>query len=312
MDLASTVAPALKAQQLLADLSIQYFDNPGAPQAMAVESSLGSHVGLAFLQDVMTALSRSSIVHAVTLANIFADVSPFSSNTSPSRRSLVTAAPQASSLVPAQPIETPCRDWRRWRRSPLVRYIRPGGIPLSDLVLMSEGAGESAGTRQAYLQPIARQADALAGLVNLPFGRTITMTSLQAKIPISIISKSRTPFQAVLSVTSPELGFPRGHTVNVTIYPNTNIVPILLSARTSGDFSLQLTLATTSGFTIQSGTMTIRSTAISGVAVALSIGAAAFLLVWWLRAILTKRRKKHKLRGAALAASAIPGGTPGA
>lgn len=311
-DLASTAAPALKAQQMLADLSIQYFDNPGAPQAMAVESSLGTPLGAAFLQDVMTALSRSSIVHGVTLADIFADVSPFSSGTSPSRRSLVTVTPESSSLVPAEPIENALQGLAALASVTPGALHPPGRIPLNDLVLMAEGVGESAGTRQAYLQPILRQANSLAGLVSLPFGRTITMTSLQAKIPISIVSKSLTPFQAVLSVTSPELGFPHGHTVNVTIYPRTNIVPILLSARTSGDFSLQLTLATASGFTIRSGTMTIRSTAISGVAVALSIGAAAFLLVWWLRSILTKRRKKHKLRGAALAASAIPGGNPGA
>jgi hypothetical protein len=58
--------------------------------------------------------------------------------------------------------------------------------------------------------------------------------------------------------------------------------------------------------------MTIRSTAISGVAVALSIGAAAFLVVWWMRSILTKRRKKHKQRGAALAAGAVPASVSGA
>jgi hypothetical protein len=57
--------------------------------------------------------------------------------------------------------------------------------------------------------------------------------------------------------------------------------------------------------------MTIRSTAISGVAVALSVGAAVFLVVWWMRAIVTKRRKQHKLRGAALAASVMPGNDGG-
>jgi hypothetical protein len=177
---------------------------------------------------------------------------------------------------------------------------------------MAEGAGESSSQRHAYLATIDTKASALTGLATLPFGRTITVTSQQAKIPISIISNANVPFDAVLSASSPELGFPKGHSWRIKIYPHTNIVPILLSARTSGDFSLQLTLATSTGFTIQSGSMTIRSTAISGVAVALSIGAAVFLVVWWLRSILTKRRKKHKLRGAALAASAIPGSLPGA
>ena len=98
----------------------------------------------------------------------------------------------------------------------------------------------------------------------------------------------------------------------MTIDPSTNIVPILLTARTTGDFPLQLTLSTTTGFVMRSGTMTIRSTAISGVAVAFRSAQPPSCCCGGSRSILTKRRKKHKLRGAALAASAIPGGTPGA
>ena len=117
---------------------------------------------------------------------------------------------------------------------------------------------------------------------------------------------------AELTVSSPDLGFPSGHSWPVKLYPRTNIVTISLAARESGDFPLTVTLAARNGFVVASGDITIRSTAISGVAVALSIGAAVFLVVWWLRSILSKRRKKHKLRGAALAAEAIPGSPAGA
>jgi hypothetical protein len=305
-DLANTAGPALKAQEMLADLSIQYFDNTRAEQAVAVESPVGAQLDPAFLQAMLTGLSQSSIVHAVTLPDLFDTVSPGSSNTSPQRRSLKVTA-SSSSPLPAAAIETAQRGLAALG-SVLPDSLRTRGkAPLSDLILMAEGVAVSGSERQAYLGTVDNEANTLSGLVSLPFGRTITMTSLQAKIPISIVSNAKKPFVAELSAASPGLGFPKGHTWKVTIDPSTNIVPILLTARTTGDFPLQLTLSTTTGFVMRSGTMTIRSTAISGVAVALSIGAAAFLVLWWSRSILTKRRKKHKLRGAALAASALPG-----
>jgi hypothetical protein len=179
--------------------------------------------------------------------------------------------------------------------------------PLNDLVLESETSDMPLSQRSAYLATIDRRAQRLSDLVSLPFGRTITVTSLQAKIPISIVSNAKVPLLAELSVTSPDLGFPHGHTWPVTLYPRTNVVTIDLTARESGDFPLSVTLAARTGFVVQQGNITIRSTAISGVAVALSVGAGVFLVLWWLRSISSKQRRKHKLRGAALAAAAIPG-----
>ncbi len=306
MELASSAPPALKAQEMLADLSIQYFDNTGAEQAIALESSLDTAYDGAFLRDMLTGLSQGRIVQAVSLDDVFDTIPPGSSATSPDKRQLSRAS-TPSGLVPSGPIASAGQSLAALA-SVLPATLHPHGkVPLADLVLMSEGAGETTEERNAYLGPIFQQSDTLAGLASLPFGRTITMTSLRAKIPITIVSVAKAPFWARLSVSSNQLGFPNRRSWKIRILPRTNIVPIVVTAKSSGDFSLQLTLSTTSGFTMKSGSMTIRSTAISGVAVALSVGAAAFLVVWWLRSILTKRRKKHRLRGAALAAGVVPG-----
>jgi hypothetical protein len=303
-DLASTASPALKAQQMLADLSIIYFDNTEADQAVAVESPVGSDPGRAFLAAMLTGLSDSSVVHAVTLPALFDAVSPGSSNTSPGQRSLESASVPPTELVSSSAVgqAESCLA--------AVASMFPSSLgakpPLGDLILESEDSTMTAGQRVAYLDTIDGRAQRLSGLVSLPFGRTITVTSLQAKIPITVFSNAHVPLLAELSVTSPDLGFPHGHTWPVTLYPRTNIVTIDLTARDSGDFPLTLRLATRTGFVVQSGDITIRSTAISGVAVALSVGAALFLVAWWLRSIVSKQRRKHKLRGAALAAAAIP------
>jgi hypothetical protein len=302
-DLATTVSPALKAQRMLADLSILYFENPEAEQAVAVESAVEPDEA-AFLRAMLTGLSQSTVVHAVTLTGLFDSVSPDSSYTSPAQRSL-----RSPSVAPGELLSSSAVDSAQAALAAL-GSMQPSSLrshpPLSDLILESEASAVTASQRVAYLATIQEKANSLSSLVSLPFGRTITVTSLQAKIPISIISNARLPLRAELRVTSPDLGFPRGHTWPVTLYPRTNIVTIDLSARESGDFPLAVTLATRTGFVVQSGEITIRSTAISGVAVGLSIGAALFLVVWWSRSILSKQRRKHKLRGAALAGAAIP------
>lgn len=307
-DLASKASPALSAQQMLADLSIVYFDNTGAEQGLAVESPIGSTPSEAFEKALLTGLSESSVVRAVTLAGIFDNVTPGSSPTSPDQRSLRSPNTPPGAIIPIDAIRTARQSLAAL--TSMLPATRPSRSrpPLSDLILMAEQAGATLPQRLSYLDTIDRQAGSLAGLVSLPYSRTITMTSLRAKIPISIVSSARVPLLAELTAASPDLGFPKGHTWFVKLYPRTNVVEIQLTARTTGNFPLQLALTTRTGYLVSSGTMYIRSTAISGVAVALSIGAAAFLVIWWSRSILTKRRKRHKLRGAELAASAVVGG----
>jgi len=305
-DLASRASPALSAQQMLADLSIMYFDNTSAQQGVAVESPVGWTPSQAFLKTLMAGLSQSLVVHAVTLPDIFDNVTP-GSVTSPTDRSLRSSSTPGSSIVPAAAIVSARQSLAAL--TSMLPATRPSRTrpPLADLILMAERVGASSSERLAYLSTINHKAASLNQLVSLPYARTITMTSLQAKIPISIVSTARVPLLAELTATSPDLGFPKGHIWLVKLYPRTNIVEIQLTARSTGNFPLQLALTTRTGYIVSSGTMYIRSTAISGVAVALSIGAALFLVVWWSRSILTKRRKRHKLRGAALAATAVVG-----
>ncbi len=69
-----------------------------------------------------------------------------------------------------------------------------------------------------------------------------------------------------------------------------------------------MTVTTQSGaFSLASGNLTIRSTAISGVAVALTVGAGLFLVVWWARSVLKRRRHgKHVRTGTQPRAPATP------
>jgi hypothetical protein len=70
---------------------------------------------------------------------------------------------------------------------------------------------------------------------------------------------------------------------------------VRVHTRTSGDSSLQLQVLSPAGrVQLARAELTIRSTAISGVAIALTAGAAAFLLFWWFRSISRRHRRRAK------------------
>jgi hypothetical protein len=70
---------------------------------------------------------------------------------------------------------------------------------------------------------------------------------------------------------------------------------VRVKTRTSGDSVVQLQLLSPiGGLEVARGEFTIRSTAISGVAIGLTAGAGAYLLVWWLRSALRRGRRHAK------------------
>ena len=146
-------------------------------------------------------------MHAVTLPDLF-DTSRLGRATPPRRGGRSKSPPP-----PARRCRRSHRDGQRGLAalgSVLARSLRRAGkAPLSDLVLMAEGVAVSGSEHQAYLGTVDNEANTLSGLVSLPFGRTITMTSLQAKIPISIVSNAKTPFRRRVERASPDWAFRR-------------------------------------------------------------------------------------------------------
>jgi hypothetical protein len=69
---------------------------------------------------------------------------------------------------------------------------------------------------------------------------------------------------------------------------------VRVRARTSGAFPLRVTLVSPQGGLELAGSrFTVRSTAASGVGIALSAGAGVFLLLWWARHLVRGRRARR-------------------
>lgn len=302
----------LRANQLLANLAELYFQVPTARKGAALLCPAGWAPTPAFLDTMASGLASNALVKASTLSSLLSSVPPGAASPNPGvlrTRPIASGTIASSRLLPAREIDAARVQLHAVSASmpSATATIRR----LTDSLYMAETSGMSPGTRRAYLQSISGALGRIARLISLPFGHTITVTSLEAKVPISIVSHAAVPLTVELSASSPDLGFGAHHTWTVRLLPRTNIVMIELTARTSGDFPLDLEVLSPGGAAVLlAGQLTIRSTAISGVAVGISIGALVFLVLWWTRSIVQRRRKVHRRRGAELAAS-VAGGGPG-
>jgi beta-lactamase regulating signal transducer with metallopeptidase domain len=76
-------------------------------------------------------------------------------------------------------------------------------------------------------------------------------------------------------------------------HSHTNVVYVNVRARTSGVFTVGITLESPAGgLQLSSGQIVVRSTATSIVGIVLSVGAVVVLAVWWVRT----SRKRRSLR----------------
>lgn len=296
-----TANPVLRAQQLLADLAEIYFDSPGSSSARGValvapESWLPQ---VKFLGAVLRGLGSSPVVKALPIDQLFAAVPPGTCQVPPVVVSGCSAAVRALSSPPAAgtgSITFQQVQQARQALSQLSSVIPDDSATLhalADAILLAETAGLSPAVRQSYLAAATDTMRTLGSRLGLPAGRTVTVTSSSARFPIAITSSSKSPVHAVLVISGPDLASSRS--LGVVLKRGTTSFIVRVRTRTSGESSLQLQLLSPSGrVELARVELTIRSTAISSVAIALSLGAVAFLLFWWFRSASRRRRRKAK------------------
>ena len=90
---------------------------------------------------------------------------------------------------------------------------------------------------------------------------------------------------------STKLTFPDGTELEVQLQPGSNRVPVRVKTVSAGTFPLDIAVTTPDQrVALGDETIEVRSTAVSGLGLALTIGAGFFLLVWWARNWRSTRR----------------------
>lgn len=298
--LAGPGGSVLRAHQLLADLAEIYFSYPdaAATRGVVLVAPPSWQPDRTFLEEAMRGLASSPIISTVELDQFFAQVPPGTCSSpngvgcSPSSLQLLAPTIPAGNLVPATAVSAAREQIGE------LGALQPADVAttaqLSDAVLLGETAGMTAVERSPYLAAPAVAVHRVASELTLSTGRTVTVTSHSARIPISITSTSSLPTHVVLKISSPDLTLPYPlQSIPLVVARGVNVQTVTVDAPTSGDSTLDLQLWSPSGRTLlASGQLTIRSTVISSVAIGLTIGAGAFLLIWWGRSVFRRGRKR--------------------
>jgi hypothetical protein len=170
--------------------------------------------------------------------------------------------------------------------------------------LLSSGSRTLDGAERSTMVSAAQAsvADTTGEIVVAP-EQVVTLTSSSGQIPLNL--ENRLPVEATVRIVmnSAKLDFPQGAVIDETLAPaQTTTIDLPVETRASGAFPLDVAIISPDGnLAVASTRYTVRSTAVSGIGLLLSVGAGLFLVVWWARHFRTARRAR-KLVGSGPAA----------
>lgn len=284
----------LQAQQMLADLMVVYLDRPGDNERRGIVAVPPNDwtPSPQFLEALATGLSRSPIVEAVSIEALFASVP--------------TARDDGGSAMVRKPVPPPPGGTAelsgallaKRRKLDSLGSILGSGNSVSAVVderlLVAQSSDlRTLRQREAYLDGAERLIDDQLSNIQMPEGRSITLTARQGEIPVTFQNRTGKPVKVVVKVQSDKLDFPRGtaQSLELSRLNTTERFPVV--ARTSGAFALRITLESPDGnLEVGRARITVRSTAASGVGLVLAMGAASFLAIWWGRNAIKGRRAR--------------------
>jgi hypothetical protein len=295
---ATPADPVLGAEQLLAELSFVHFEDTFLRQArgVVVVPPAKWHPSTAFMDALLGGLTpANAALKAVTLNDLFAQV-PAGGNREPAVRQLQSgAANHGITSSAAGRIELDRQQLSSF--SAAVGGPHPPKLTtLGDTLLTTEAKGLSNAGRSSALNAYAKSFGGTTGQVTLGTERTVTFTSQRAAIPVTVLSSAPYPVTVVVTLSSDKFTFPDGNTQRLTLVHPTTSVRVTAQARTSGDrLPIEVTLHTPDGQVLIAHTvLTVHSTEISFVGVALTVLAGAVLLFWWVRTWRRSRRARPR------------------
>ena len=293
--LAGTDSAALRAQRVLAGLSIVALEAPSVPRAVVLAAQSELAVPSELLDVLFAGLRGNPWLQSMTVSDVFASV-PDAGGRSADVRAL-EPAPVPNPPVPA--------DVYRFTQAhvdafaPSVGADDPIVNEAEQALLIAESStfvGPDGRARaSATVDHANEEIDAFLARIRVPDPGTITLTSRAGEIPLTFRNDTGRKIRVTVTVESPKLFFPEGSTYTIDLAPRSTTLPVAVEARTSGSFSLRLSVRTAEGGLVIAETrFRVRSTVVSAVGLTLMIGAAVFLALWWGLYILRARRRRDE------------------
>ncbi|MGH9223736.1 MAG: DUF6049 family protein [Acidimicrobiales bacterium] len=281
----------LEAHHLLADLAVLWLDSPASDRrAVVAVAPPGWRATRGFMDALAAGLVAHPVVEPVTLDSVFTTVAPAVVG-----RGLALVRHPAP--VPPGGLLDVAAEIRQSRKrlaslATVLNVPSPAMTLLEERLLIAESIQlPNTRARLDYVHAVeAGIADQL-GAIEMPTGRSITLTARRGQIPVTFQNRTGSPAKVVVTVQSDKLEFPGGATRAIDLTRRNTTERFEVVARTSGAFPLRITLQSPDGnLMIGQARLTVRSTAASRVSVFVSFGAVAFLALWWGRHIVRGRR----------------------
>lgn len=304
--LESSGQPALAANRVLADLAVLALDFPDLQRGVIVDTAVGDVAGetmSAVLSGLRDASRRSATIEPLMQARTVGSL--FTSSIAVGElngeddlvRSWTHDEPEPLGAFPDQLASADART------ATLIGTVMPGPLApeatttvdaVNELVLASGQRSLSAGGRTALLEEAELAIDNALAPIGIPEQGSVTLTADAGVIPVTIQNGRGDPVRVRLELTSDKLDFPDGNTVELILDPGTNRREVAVKVRASGGFPVEILLSTADdAIELGQGRFTVRSTAISGTGLVLSIVAGVFLAGWWALHFRSTRRSKR-------------------
>jgi hypothetical protein len=176
--------------------------------------------------------------------------------------------------------------------------------PYEQTLLVSSARDLSPEAATSDARSVTRALSEPFGAITTPATDTVTLGARDATFPLTVESSLPYPVRVVVELQSSDrVQFPRNR-LETTLQPGRQEIDLRVKVRTAGDTPVRISVRTPDDRVLLSQSRyTIRSTAVSGVGVVLTIGAAAFLAIWW-------GRHWHRNRGTARTRRAWSGDEP--
>lgn len=300
--------PVLAAHLVLADLAVLRLDLEGVERGAAL--IVPSDADVDFLTTLLEGLAEPHdrpLVRAVTVDDLLATVPPATTRGNGSDSS---AASGGDPLVRAWRYDEPSR----LGRYPIERQATEEGldgyrslvgeesdrwVPLETLVQSSGDRRLESNEQNELLLTVQGLIGDEISRIHAPDGQSITLTAEESTLPLVLENDLDIPVRVRIALESDRLEFPDGDAVDSLLQPGTNRIEVRVRSRASGAFPLDVTVTSPDEvLELDDTRVTVRSTAISGLGVVLSLAAGAFLAIWWIRHWRTTRRDRRLVSAA--------------
>lgn len=278
--------PVLAAYRTLAALAWGLTEGAVPPSSgWALRLAADPSTDGSYLRTLLDVLGRPGPFQATTLSR-------FSSSAPSTARSTVTWRALLDDELDSLPVTLSTAAGRLAAVGTMVGEL-PLLVRARGLLLVAASRDVSEDTRRNLLAGIEETARSVVGVVTLPRDESIAVTSHRVRLPVVIRYDGPTPVDIAVSVRSSELEIEGPNPLRIELTPGANDLEIPIRSRRSGEFELEIQATSPDGVLVLGTTrLTVRSRAISGVGLLLSVGALVFLVLWWSR----NHRRRQALR----------------